>query len=328
MRSMNNYLKILTIIFVILSSVSCNKKMLPNKLTIGSYYGEGDSLLFISEYNGFFKKNGINVEIKKYESGAKAIGDVINDKIDISGCSEAAFVARSFDDPSLRVITVYSIIESQKIITLSDSGITNANDLKGKKIGVTKGSSSEIAMAIYLSMNDINLSSIKIVFVNPDDYLNAIKLKNIDAIVTWEPHIYNIKREFNNNIIDLSGKEMPKIIMLLNAKNEIIQQKHKEIAALLKSLKEAEDYVKSNNDESKKIVKEKINVTDDYINYAWENILISLNLSQDLIFAMENTAIWRINNNMTNNKIIPNYVKYIYFDALESVKPDSITIIK
>ena len=267
MRTINFYFKIFFIIFAIISLVSCDKKMLPNKLTIGSYYAEGDSLLFIAENKELFKKNGVNVEIIKYESGAMAIEEVVKDKIDISCCSEAAFVTKSFDNPNLRIIVVYTILESQKIFTPSETGIKTSVGLKGKKIGITKGSSAEFALAAYLSLNNMNSNEVKIIYLAPNEYLNAIKDKKIDAIVTWEPHIYNIKNELNNNIVDLSEKKIPQIFMLLNAKNEIIQKKRLEIDALLKSLKEAEEYLKKNNSNSKKIVKEKMNASDDYINY-------------------------------------------------------------
>jgi NitT/TauT family transport system substrate-binding protein len=328
MRSIKIFFIILLIISLILLSVSCNKKMLPNKLIIGSYFGEGDSLLFIAENIGLFKKNGVTVEIKKYETGVMAIEDVLTDKIDISCCSEAAFVVKSFDNQNLRIIVVYTILESQKIFTPADTGIKTPAGLKGKKIGITKESSAEFALAAYLSLNNINLNEVKIIYLTPNEYLNAIKERKIDAIVTWEPHIYNIKKELNNNIVDLSVNKIPQIFMLLNAKNEIIQQKKLEMDALLKSLKEAEDYLDKNISRSKIIIKEKMNVSEDYINYAWNNMFISLNLSQDVIFAMESEAKWRINNNMTKSKTLPNYVKYIYFGALEKIKPDSITIIR
>jgi sulfonate transport system substrate-binding protein len=328
MRSTNFFFIILIIILVIFLSVSCNKKMLPNSLAIGSYFGEGDSLLFIALHNGLFKKNRINVNIKKYEAAAMAIEDALKGKIDIAGCSDAAFVTKSFDNSDLRVITATAILDIQKIITPSDSGIKTPAGLKGKKIGITKGSSSEYALAVYLALNNINMSNVEIIYVNPHEYSDAIKSRKIDAIITWEPNIYNIKKDLNYNIVDLSEKKMPQMFLILIAKNEMIQQKHAEIAAFIKSLKEAEDYLNKNKEESKIIVKEKMNVSENYINYAWNNMIISLNLSQNVIFTMENEAKWRINNNMTKNKIFPNYVRYIYFDALEKIKPDSITIIK
>ncbi len=52
-----------------------------------------------------------------------------------------------------------------------------------------------------------------------------------------------------------------------------------------------------------------------------------LSLSQVLIIAMEDEARWAIKNNLTDATEVPNYLDYIYFDALEAVKPDAVNII-
>jgi ABC-type nitrate/sulfonate/bicarbonate transport system substrate-binding protein len=114
---------------------------------------------------------------------------------------------------------------------------------------------------------------------------------------------------------------------LLVTKDSIIKKKQKEIQAVLKALVEAEIYFNKNNDDSKTIVRDRIKLSDDYMNYAWKNIYISISLPQDLLFAMESEAKWRIDI-LSENKTVPNYVKYFYFDFLEKIKPDSISIIR
>jgi ABC-type nitrate/sulfonate/bicarbonate transport system substrate-binding protein len=327
MRIINFYFKI-SLIFIVILSSSCNKKMLPNSLTIGSYMGEGDSLIFIAENKGYFKKNGVNVSIKKYDAGIYAIEDLLKDKIDIATPSEVAFVAKSFDNPDLRIFAVTTFSDIQKILVRSDANIKNPADLIGKRIGTTKGSSAEFALYSYLVLNNININDVKVINLNPNEHLKAIKNKEVDAVISWEPNIYNIRKELGDKVVDLSQNKVPSLYTVLISKSEIIQNKQKEIIAFLNALKNAEDYYTKNNDDSQILIKKSINSSDDYINYSLKNIYFSISLPHDLIFAMENEAKWRINNNMTKNKSLPNYVKYIHFDALETVKPDSITIIK
>jgi len=51
-------------------------------------------------------------------------------------------------------------------------------------------------------------------------------------------------------------------------------------------------------------------------------------LPQALIVAMEDQARWRIKNKLTEATQVLNYLDYIYFDALEEVKPEAVTIIR
>jgi ABC-type nitrate/sulfonate/bicarbonate transport system substrate-binding protein len=318
----------LTAILMIILFNSCDQKMLPNPLTIGCSGSEGHSLIFIAEKKGFFKKNRVNVEIIKYITGLNAIGDVLNDKLDIAATTDPAVVTKSFDSPNLKILAVTVIANSHKILVNSGSGIIKPADLIGKKIGIAKGTSAEYAFYNYLSLTNINYNQVEIIDLQPNEYLNAFKKNEIDAVMTWEPNIYNLKKELKDKVFELSQKNIPYFYYLLCTKDEIIKKKYKEIQALIKALKDAEDYVKKNNESAKILVKKIMNTNDEYINYAWKGISISLSLPQDLIFAMESEAKWRINNNITKNKTLPNYLKYIYFDALEKIKPDSITMIR
>jgi len=42
----------------------------------------------------------------------------------------------------------------------------------------------------------------------------------------------------------------------------------------------------------------------------------------------EDQARWSIENNLTSASKIPNYLDFIYLDALEAVKPEVVTIIR
>jgi hypothetical protein len=42
---------------------------------------------------------------------------------------------------------------------------------------------------------------------------------------------------------------------------------------------------------------------------------------------MKDEAQWLIDSHFTNEKAIPNFVSYIYTDALKAVKPESVSII-
>jgi NitT/TauT family transport system substrate-binding protein len=60
----------------------------------------------------------------------------------------------------------------------------------------------------------------------------------------------------------------------------------------------------------------------------WKEGKFTLFLDQALIVSLEDQARWAIKNKLTDATKAPNYLNYIYFDALEAVKPKSMTIIR
>jgi NitT/TauT family transport system substrate-binding protein len=58
----------------------------------------------------------------------------------------------------------------------------------------------------------------------------------------------------------------------------------------------------------------------------WFSHQFSLSLDQSLVSTIEDEARWIINNNLTNQTVVPDFLKYMYVNGLNSVKPDSVNI--
>ncbi|MEE9594876.1 MAG: hypothetical protein V3V92_05695, partial [Candidatus Hydrothermarchaeales archaeon] len=60
---------------------------------------------------------------------------------------------------------------------------------------------------------------------------------------------------------------------------------------------------------------------------SWPKQEYAVKLPQAMLILFEDQARWRIKNNLTDKTRVPNYLDYIYLDALEEVKPGAVTII-
>lgn len=59
----------------------------------------------------------------------------------------------------------------------------------------------------------------------------------------------------------------------------------------------------------------------------WPEHQFSLTLDQSLLIAMNDEGRWMIKNNLTTEKVIPDFRNYIYTEGLEEVEPGSVNII-
>ena len=63
-------------------------------------------LVWLAEERGYFADEGLDLEVKTYQSGASAADAVTKGELELSTSSEAAFVSRSFVHPDLRVLAI------------------------------------------------------------------------------------------------------------------------------------------------------------------------------------------------------------------------------
>jgi NitT/TauT family transport system substrate-binding protein len=53
-----------------------------------------------------------------------------------------------------------------------------------------------------------------------------------------------------------------------------------------------------------------------------------ISLEQSFLKTLVNQSKWAIKNGLTDKTKVPNFLEFVYLDALVSVKPDGVTIIR
>ena len=85
--------------------------------------------------------------------------------------------------------------------------------------------------------------------------------------------------------------------------------------------------MKSNNAEARRFVEDHFQYESIYIESIWPRYQFIVVLPQALLPVFEDQARWRMENNLNIAKEIPNYLDYIYLEALEEVKREAVGII-
>ena len=299
------------------------------KLTIGVFKGVFSSLIWIAESQDYFPDNGLDVTIQdEYETGIAPVRDAIDGKVDIASGAEFVLVSVSFDNKHLKAISTIDLADAIELVARKDHGITQPTDLRGKNIAVPKNTQAEFFLGRFLMLNDLSLDDVNIVGMTPSELVNAIVAGTIDAAMIWEPNIFNISNMLGDNLITFPGQSGQEFYFLMVATDEVITAHPEAIERFLKALVAAEHFVKQFPDQAKDIVTERLDVEEDYVASVWPKNDFTTSLPQSLILAMDDEARWSIANNLTDKKVVPNYLDYIYLDGLEALKPEAVEIIR
>lgn len=292
---------------------------------------EYSTLIWIAEQKGYFADNGLTIINKDYQSGKMAADALLAGEADISVSADFVFVINAFTNPDLRILGVIDSVENIELIARKDRGIAQPKDLKQKRVGVTKKSSGEFFLITFLASNGISLSDTELVDVNPKDMEHVIAKGDIDAVLTWPPNVFNIKKILGENALSWPSQSGQKYNMLLLAKERFVEEKPKAVKKFLRSLLQAEEFINHNADEARERIAKKYGYTKDYMDAQWPQHDFIVSLPQDLVSTMEWQARWAVKSNLWDGKPPLPYVNFldlIYFDALAALRPERVTIIR
>lgn len=287
--------------------------------------GEYSSLSIIAKQQGFFKKHGLDVTIKNYISGAPAVTDMLAGNVDVVTASDFVGVSNYFTHRNLRVLATQARADSFFLVVRTDHGLKSSIDLKGKRIGITRNTAGEFFLGQYLTLHYLKQSDVRLVSMPPDKLVEDLIAGSLDAIVTFDPHITEAQTKLKSAV---SIWALPGNFAQLYGTSNLTSKRPQVVERYLRAMVEAEEYIQTHNDTARQIVGDFLHLDDAYMKRVWARITFSVSLDQDLLINMEDEARWSIENKLSSATTVPDYLQMIYFNGLERVKPDGITIIR
>lgn len=284
-------------------------------------------LVWIADAKGFFKDEGLDITIELFQSGSFAADALVEKRVDLSTTSEAAFASRSFEHSQLRILATLSSSETARLIGRRDRGITTAQDLVGKRIGITRKSISDFLLSRYLTLNGIDQAKVELVDLPPKSIANSLIKGEIDAGLTWEPSIHQAEVGLGDQSVTLPDQEGQHFYFLLLTSAEWVERNRETAEKILQALIRAERFAIEQMQQAMTAINARFDYESGYLKRLWPQHNLHVSLPQDLLFVLDEQARWRIQRRFVQAKTTPNYISNIELRPLAAVSPVSVGIV-
>ncbi len=299
----------------------------PEKITFGSILRRGITPFYIAEHQGYFKEHGLEVILKPYPTGVDALRDLRAGRIDLAGCAEFGLVGEIFAGAAdLRCLAVISLCNSHELIARRDRSINRPEDLRGKTIGVPRGTNAEFFLGRFLTFNKLSLGDIEIVNLPPFAMAEALVDGKVDAVMAWDPYSFEIMQRLGDKVVSWPGEGGQPYFWLLVSTDKFIKARPRVAEELLRALHQAELFLKSEKKESIAIVATQLGIDPTVLNSTWSKYSHELSFDQSLIIAMEDEARWMIHNKLTDQTQLPDFLDYLDPAPLMKVDPKAVRL--
>lgn len=152
----------------------------------------GGAIIAVGNEKDYWKKAGVDLAAEKFASGPPEIEAIAAGKLDIAYIGPgASWMAAS---GKAVVITVDSLNTGDFVIAHPKSNVKELKDLKGKKVGVPKGTSGEMILQLALKKAGLTDKDIEMVNMEPAAVVTAFVGGQIDVAAIWSPMTEEIKK--------------------------------------------------------------------------------------------------------------------------------------
>ncbi len=297
------------------------------KIALGIVTTDNAVLVHIASELGFFSRYGIDLSITEYEVGSHVMDDLEAGILNIAAASEFALVREGFNRKDLLAVASIARSNNIQLIARKDRGIASPADLKGKTIGVLRGTTCEFFLSTFLAFGGILNNEVQIVNIKPSDAASGILSRNIDAAMLWDPYAYRLKTALGKNAMVWDGQGGQDYYVLLISTRPFTDAHPAAVEKLLRALVDAERFTETNPAESKRIIQKHFRYDNAYMARTWAQNSPKVCLTQDLLIHMEDEGRWVKRRGWVYSQGIPNYYALMYLDGLEKVNPDAVSII-
>jgi len=215
--------------------------------------------VIVGAEKGFYEKEGLPATITNFASGSVAA--------DAFRAGRGSIVVTG-DLPAMRLWQQGNIgiapqaNYDQLSIIVARNTIKGPQDMKGKKIGVLVGSTSEFFAKLYLAKGNLKPTDADLINLRPAEMVTGLARGDLDAFVIWQPFGWRALAAVKDAHILTTAKGYFHEWEAVTTTKEYAATHGAEIVAFLKGMDAAGKWIAKNLDEAPKIIAAQIRLDD------------------------------------------------------------------
>ena len=221
------------------------------RLGMTTWVGYGP--MFLARDKGFFKENGLDVELQIIEDAALYMAAIAAGKLDGNASTIDEIMKYRSEAFCFKAVVALDDSHGGDGVLVRDE-VMSLKDLKGKQVGMNQGSVSQFWFNILLKREGMTEADLEITNMTADDAATAFIAGQIPAAVTWEPHLSLVRTKKQGKVLIDSSETPGMIVDVVALTCDYIDKNPKDVEAFAKGLYKAVEFIKTNPDEANAIM--------------------------------------------------------------------------
>lgn len=318
---------VIVLVTIAMTYMANNRPPAPENLVIADASQHMFVLLYVADAKGYFADEGLEVSYHSFTSGRDALTSVINGEADVATVFETPIVLNTGKGRRVRVLsTLHTSNKNTALVARRDRGIETPADLKGKRIGVTPNTNGEFFLLQFLANEGVAPDSVELVTVSPQDMVMYLAEGRVDAIATWNPHLFTARNKFPADATVVFSSSAYTEMSVLAVREETVTEKKEALLRLLRAIVRAEKFVSTHESEAMDITVRRLSdQSEETTRAVWRDFRAKARLDNILLSILTQEAEWFAERGIIPRPI-PDFREVLFPAYLDSINPESVTV--
>ncbi|WP_086668913.1 ABC transporter substrate-binding protein [Lentzea kentuckyensis] len=243
-----------SIALVLLCATACTSTATStDKITLGLSAWPGWFPWQVAQEQGFFKRNGVDVELKYFDSYTDSLNALSSGAIDANSQTLNDTIA-SVSGGAEQTIVLVNDNSTGNDQVIAREGISGVADLKGKKVAVEQGTVDHYLLLLALTESGLSQKDVELVPLATDAAAAAFVAGKVDAVGAFAPFTTTALQRAGSHAIATSAEFPGAIPDHLVVSGAFAKNRADAAQALVNTWFDTLDWIKQNNDQAVEIM--------------------------------------------------------------------------
>ncbi len=276
--------------------------------------------LFVARENGWIEEAleeyGVSVVWYDFESGPPMNESIGKGETDLGVMGDVPTVSAINLGQEREVIAISAqAADSYAVLAAADSDIQGPEDLRGKKVATTIGSTGHNLVQKYLASGGLTLDDVELIDSSTADMPYMLRKGQVDAVALWEPNVTRIVDSGAGRVIGLGSDCGLAGTNTIIGRKEFTEANPTVVRVILEQYKRAADSLDEVPDDVWKKVAQYLSLDDSQVRELLTKYKYTVAISQEDIDALNDTISFLSSIGSIEEYDISSYCNDSYFKA-------------
>ncbi len=262
-------------------------------LTLGVSSGPVSLSLYVAEARGFFKDEGLDLQLRDCASGRECYQWLAEGRVDVATAAELQVAAGAAEHRDLAIVATISTSSYQiKLVARRSAQVAEAPQIRGKRVATVPGSSAQYFLDNWLVFNDIDPATVTLVGLAPDKLLPALASRSVDAVAIWEPLASAAALMLGGDAVTFVSPRVYTQHFNLVSARATLERRDADVTRLLRALQRAQRAIQADPAAAQALLAARLHVAPTLAATVMDGQDYRLRLDQSLVTTMQAEARW------------------------------------